>query len=174
MENFQTAALALTANPDDADSRRNFHAALDKVLDARKALADARLQARSKTKTPMAVAQDQRYLSVHNETNKPLTLWVQVYAKDDKGAWGWLPGEVSQDGKADNAVAYHLDPGQSAYLEHQGRKLAGSKIRFWLQWQGGEFTKYRTHDLWLVPEVDGGEHIYRAAAMQTYPLKLTP
>jgi hypothetical protein len=175
--NLQSAARALKGKLGDADARRTFYGAIDRVLDAQMSLADARrlagvpAPAGGKGKAPRAVPQYQRYLSAHNETSKAVTLWVQVYAKDAQGTWAWLPAEAPEGGKA---TAYRLEPGQSAQLGYGGRKLAGSKIRFWIQWQGGEFTAYRTRDLWLVPEVEGGRHIYRAAAMQTYPLKLTP
>ena len=110
--------------------------------------------------------QDQRYLKVSNNMGSPLTLSLQLYTKNDQGAWTWVGGQ---------RMSYRLAAGQTTYLGMQGQKLAGSKIRFVARWQGGEFTQYRDRDLWLVPEVDGaGNHVYSAAEMDTYPLDLRP
>jgi hypothetical protein len=95
-----------------------------------------------------------------------------VYTKDDQGGWTWLPANPEESTKS---LTYRLEAGQTTLLRLQGQKLAASKIRFWAEWQGGEFTQYRDQDLWLVPEVDAnGNHMYYAPDMETYPLNLTP
>ncbi len=103
---------------------------------------------------------------------RALTLSVQIYTKDDQGTWVWVPANPEQSRKA---LKYRLEVGQTTFLGIQGQKLAGSKIRFWAEWEGGAYTEYQDRDLWLVPEVDpAGNHVYSAPEIETYPLDLRP
>ncbi len=148
MANLKSAVERLRVKLDDPEARNKFDAALAKAMAVRRNLEEARKQLtpadrseeQAEAKSTEPVAQDQRYVRVQNETSKPLTLWLQVYTKTGKGAWAWLPAGAPQ---ADKAAGYRIGAGQSSYLGQDGRKLAGSKIRFWVQWQGGEFKQYR-------------------------------
>ena len=179
INNLKRTADELKERPDDPEARRNFQVALTKTLDARKNLLDARKQManaglaeKGDAKPARPAPQDQRFVRVHNETSKPVTIRIQVYSKTDAGTWTWLPAGAA---KGDAPAAYRLGAGQISYLGHKGQKLTGSKIRFSVAWQGGEFTRYRTRDFWLVPEVDAaGNHVYYAPATETFPLRLTP
>jgi hypothetical protein len=183
------AKLALT--PQDAAAKANLAAAqlkengkrdvfvlaLAQLMDAAQAKLKMESQRGAETVTPSTgagkkQAQEQRFLKVTNGLGKPLTIWVQVYTRDDQGGGTWLP---AAPGRSAKALSYPLAAGQTTTLSLNGRKLAASKIRFWVQWQGGEYSQYRNRDLWLVPEVDAdGNHVYYAPKMGTYPLDLTP
>jgi hypothetical protein len=113
--------------------------------------------------------QGERFIRVQNDTGKAVTIYVQCYARTTDG-WAWLPAEPGQDGQG---LAYDLDAGETTHLAYQGQKLKGSRIRFWVDSDAGEWNDC-DQDLWLVPEVDQrGNHVYRAAEIETFPLRLS-
>jgi hypothetical protein len=116
--------------------------------------------------------QDERYLQVINDTGKQVEFTIQYYTKNQSGRWAWFPVSPKRESRG---VAFDIAPGDTTFLEHKGRKLSASRIRFWIRSTDGEYTEYRDKDLWLVPEVDSvGNHVYFADAMQTFPLRLSP
>ena len=115
--------------------------------------------------------QDERYLQVINDTGKPVEFTVLCHSKTDSGKWAWFP--ISPK-KASRGVSYEVAAGDTMYLEHRGRKLSASRIRFWVRSADGEYNEYRQKDLWLVPEVDAsGKHVYYADQMEAFPLRLS-
>jgi hypothetical protein len=115
---------------------------------------------------------DERYLQVINDTGTPIEFWVQYRTKDETGAWVWIPVSPKQESRG---VEFNIDAGATTYLQHQGKQLSASRIRFWFRSANGQQDEFRYKDLWLVPEVDDtGHHVYVAAEMETFPLRLAP
>jgi hypothetical protein len=116
--------------------------------------------------------QDERYLQVINDTGKQVEFTIQYYTKNQSGRWAWFPVSPKRESRG---TSFDIAPGDTTFLEHKGRKLSASRIRFWVRSADGEYAEYRNKDLWLVPEMDSaGNHVYFADAMQTFPLRLSP
>jgi hypothetical protein len=115
---------------------------------------------------------DERYLQIINDTGKPIQFWVQYRTKDENGAWVWIPVSPKQESRG---VEFNIDAGATTYLQHLGKQLSASRIRCWFRSADGVQEEFRHKDLWLVPEVDNaGHHVYVAAEMETFPLRLAP
>jgi hypothetical protein len=121
--------------------------------------------------TAPVLLQDERFIQVQNDTGKPVSLWIQVRTRTNDGTWAWLPVDPRKESKG---FAYDLEAGEKTYLAYQDGKLKGSRIRFWVKSEAGEWNAYRDRDLWLVPEVDAaGNHVYQADQIETFPLRLS-
>jgi hypothetical protein len=123
--------------------------------------------------TPLEL-QTRRYLSVKNDTEERITLYVQYYTRTTRGTWEWFPADPAS---SDKAVSYDVEPGQEASLTHKGWDINASRVRIWAVSQGesgNEWMDNKDEDLWLVTETTDGEEAYRAAKMDTYTFTLAP
>jgi hypothetical protein len=114
-----------------------------------------------------AAVQNQRYLRVKNDTGKKLTVWVQYRTQTDGDEFAWVPNDPA---KSDAAVGFEIDAGEEVDLEHQGARVAASRVRIWAESKdGAAWDRYQNDDLWLVPETDAtGSQTYQAAEQETY------
>src|SRR5206468_7164053 len=107
-----------------------------------------------------APPQYRRYLRVRNDTKQQLTVWVRYRTLTTGDEWAWFPEGPEE------AVSYELAPDETTFLKHQGVFVNASRVRLWARpsaagpTESGGWTKYRDQDLWLVREVDNGEHVY--------------
>ena len=106
-----------------------------------------------------------RMLKIKNESDVPVKVFVQ-YREMVSKKWQWLPSDPSQ---SSDAVSYDLKPGQEMLAEHQGKKVAASRVRIWVASEKAQWNDYKDADLWLVPEMDAqGQHRYLATEMKTF------
>jgi hypothetical protein len=126
------------------------------------------------TEEAPVVLQTRRYLSVKNETEERITLYVQYYTRTTKGTWEWFPANPES---SDKAVVYDVAPGQEAALTHEGWDINASRVRIWAVSQGesgNEWMDNKDEDLWLVTEGEDDEPGYWAAKMDTYTFTIAP
>lgn len=108
--------------------------------------------------------QNQRYLTVKNDTAGKLTVFLQYRTLKD-GAWTWLP----DDPKDAQALSFELEAGRELAVQASDEPLSASRMRIWATGENQKWLKHKTADLWLVPERnEDGEHVYAAEAMETY------
>lgn len=108
-----------------------------------------------------------RLLHVKNNTDEPITVWVQFRSQIEGGQWAWLPADPAS---SQDALAFELAAGQEGYLEHEGVPISASRVRIWGESATCQWRSYLGDDLWLVSEVDAsGERAYFAAEMESYP-----
>jgi hypothetical protein len=106
-----------------------------------------------------------RMLKLKNEADVPVKVFLQYRELVGK-KWQWLPADPSESA---DAVSYDLKPGQEMVAEHQGKKVAASRVRIWVASEKAQWNDYKDTDLWLVPEMDAqGQHRYLATEMKTF------
>jgi hypothetical protein len=118
---------------------------------------------------PEEALQTERYLQIHNATDKPVKVFLRYRTADTSPRGVWLPG----DPETSKPFVFEVAPGQASYLEDNGRRITASRIRFWVESASGTWDEFKDKDLWLVPETDGqGRHVYRSREIETFPLRL--
>jgi hypothetical protein len=115
-----------------------------------------------------------RYLDVRNETDEPLTIYVQSYTYNrDSKDWEWLPGDPKTSTKA---LSFRVEPGATVSPRVDDRQLSGNRVRLWGASPGGNrWLDWKDRDLWLVKEQDDeGTHCYYAAKTETFTYYFNP
>lgn len=125
---------------------------------------------RSATYTPPGAAPAEketyftrRYLLVKNQSKDVIQVNLQYKSFED-GAWKWIPA----DPETGQALSFEIQPGKEQLLENVGQKIATSRVRLWADSATHKWDTYKYKDLWLVSELDGDEHRYLAASMETF------
>jgi hypothetical protein len=112
-----------------------------------------------------AAIQNKRFLKVRNETSDTLSIFIQ-YRTIDNGAWSWIPADPT---KAADAISVELEAGKELDVQYKDEPLAASRMRIWATSPTQKWLKYKTKDIWLVPERnEEGEHTYLAPAIETF------
>ena len=118
-----------------------------------------------------AIQQSTRYLRATNDTDKPVTLYVQYHTLTDDNQWAWYTGDPDAD--STQPLEFHLDPGESTDLEDNGWHIDADKVRIWAASDGVAWANLENADLWLVPEVDAnGNHDYQDQNLETFSFTL--
>ncbi len=115
------------------------------------------------------VPQAQRKLAIHNLTNEPITLFVQLESQVGN-AWKWLP---SGEGPEKEALVFHIPAGKTVQLHQRSGDagLAGRKARIWGESAAGHiWNKYLKTDLALVDEKGGS---YLADGVESFVFTLS-
>ena len=109
------------------------------------------------------VLQQTRYLRVANDTDKPVTIFVQYQALNDQGDWVW-------SGEDDNALQFQLAPGEVTDLDDNGWRINAASAHIWVKSESGdEWNTFKDKELWLVPEQDeNGNHVYQDQGIQVF------
>jgi hypothetical protein len=109
------------------------------------------------------VLQQTRYLRVANDTDKPVTIFVQYQALNDQGDWVW-------SGEADDALQFQLQPGAVTDLDDNGWRINTASAHIWVKSDNGdEWNTFKDQELWLVPEQDeNGNHVYQDQGIQIF------
>ncbi len=109
------------------------------------------------------VAQQTRYLRVANETDKPITVFVQYQTLNDKNEWVW-------SAEGDDALPYQLQPGEVTDLADNGWRINAVSAHVWAKSDAGdEWVAFKNQELWLVPEQDAdGNHVYQDPDVQVF------
>jgi hypothetical protein len=107
-----------------------------------------------------------RLLKVKNASEEKAIVSVQyrTFVKDT-GKWVWLPVGAPQLAAAETFV---IDPGQELDLMSIDVPISASRIRISAESDNLAWNTHRDLDLWIVPEIDEGEHRYKAAAMESF------
>ncbi len=107
-----------------------------------------------------------RLVKVKNAADEKATVSVQYRTfQADQGKWVWMPLGAPQLGVAET---YLIEPGQELDLSSLGVPLSASRIRISAESDNLRWTTHRDLDLWIVPEVEEGEHRYKAGAMEAF------
>ena len=109
------------------------------------------------------VLQQTRYLRVANDTDKPVTIFVQYQALNDQGDWVW-------SGDGDDALQFRLEPGEVTDLDDNGWRINAASAHIWVKSENGdEWNTFKNQELWLVPEQDeNGNHMYQDQGIQIF------
>jgi hypothetical protein len=109
------------------------------------------------------VLQQTRYLRVANDTDKPVTIFVQYQALNDQGAWVW-------SGQDDEALQFQVAPGDVIDLDDNGWRINAVSAHIWVKSDNGdEWNTFHNDMLWLVPETDeNGNHVYQDQGIQIF------
>ncbi|MBI1830149.1 MAG: hypothetical protein HYR84_01705, partial [Planctomycetes bacterium] len=113
-----------------------------------------------------ATLQNKRTLKVRNETETSITVFIQFRAPDASGAWSWIPGDPA---KTSDALSFEIEAGKELDVAYKEEPLAASRMRIWATSEKQKWLKYKTKDVWLVPErTEEGEHVYMASGVETF------
>lgn len=83
--------------------------------------------------------QHRRYLRVRNTTSEVLQVTVQYETWTTSGNWQWF------------TATWTFNPGESSYLNHEGFKVNGRRIRIWAKSPTGQYLTYKDKDVVLAP-----------------------
>lgn len=78
-----------------------------------------------------------RYLRVRNTTSEVLQITVQYETWTTNGNWQWF------------TATWTFKPGESSYLNHDGFKVNGRRIRIWAKSPTGQYVTYKDKDVTL-------------------------
>jgi tetratricopeptide (TPR) repeat protein len=86
-----------------------------------------------------------RVLQVANKTGQKIVVYLRYEGQTGDGKFAWLPGE--------GALAWELNPGETAILTHEGKPILSRRMRIWAE---NDETKTVWHtakdrDTWTAP-----------------------
>ena len=111
------------------------------------------------------VLQNKRLLKIRNVTGDTLTVYLQFRTPED-GAWVWVP---EAPGPNTQALTFDVEAGREIEIKHKDGLVTASRMRIWATSPTQKWLKYKTKDVWLVPEkTEDGEHVYQASAVEPY------
>jgi tetratricopeptide (TPR) repeat protein len=107
---------------------------------------------------------DRRELRIVNGTGQSLKVWIKYHTKTDDGQWDWFPG----DSDGSRWAVYQFEPGEEAFLDHQGFRINADRIRLWAanQDETQVWSQFQKQDYVLAAEP------YQAFAMDVFLLTI--
>ena len=106
-----------------------------------------------------------RYLRVGNNTDQPVSLFLQYETASEDGTLQWVPGDPAQ---STDAEPFELQAGEVTDLFDNGWRINASRVRIWAKAGDRDIVQFKTRDLWLVPETDPqGAHVYNDQQIET-------
>jgi tetratricopeptide (TPR) repeat protein len=139
-------AKAIELDPQDAELFAMRGACYSDQGDSDAALADYRKAVALEPKSYRHCRT--KFLVIHNDTSKMLTVQLLYYTSSSDGQWHWFPARPEQ-GKS---VYYTFKPGESAQISHDSFKIHASRVRVWAESDDGTvWHRDKDRDVVLVP-----------------------
>ena len=109
-----------------------------------------------------------RFLRLHNDTGRRLTVQLVYQTLDSQRKWHWLPGKPPSS----RVVQLDLPAGATLQAKHGGEPILASRARIWATGGDSRWYEWKDRDLLLVPEKDdNGGYRYYARAHDTFTFR---
>lgn len=101
--------------------------------------------------------QNKRFLKLRNNTKDTITVFLQYRFQTGEG-WAWTPIDPA---KGNDALSFEIEAGKDLDVKQMEEPIAASRMRIWATAPGFKWMRFKTKDIWLVPERnEDGDHVY--------------